>query len=395
VPIEKGIAIGYWKPTRVISGSWWVRRKVAGKKTIKLVLGVADDYGDADGIKVLDYAQAQRKAIAWERDLTERPTGRGYTVEDAFTDWFVDYESRTRSSVSLSEQKHKNNLIIGVLGKYKISELTLESINKWKADIVRSGRLVRGKKNTRKEIIPDSDIDSREIKRRRQATANRMLATLKAALNFAWNNDKVSCNPIWRKVKPYKGADQARVRYLTVQESVRLINSCQPDFKKLAHAAILTGCRWGELRNLLVSDFSASSRTILIRHTKGGKDRQVPLTDEGYTFFNELSVRRKQSELLFLRKDNTAWGAQDQKRPIKLACEKAGIEPAIGFHILRHTYGSILAQQGVPMAVISKAMGHSDSRMTERNYAHIGPSYVADTIRKKLPVFFGDQEKKL
>ena len=72
---------------------------------------------------------------------------------------------------------------------------------------------------------------------------------------------------------------------------------------------------------------------------------------------------------------------------MKLACEAAKIEPAIGFHILRHTYGSLLARQGTPLQVIAEAMGHADSRMTEKHYAHLHPSFVADTIRANLPEF--------
>lgn len=389
-PIEPGIAIGYWKPLRPRAGSWWVRKKIAGQNPSKSVLGVADDYADADGKKVLDYGQAQRKAIAWERGVTENPASRSYTVADAVDDWFSDYESRSRSLVSVKEQRHKNNVIIATLGSYKVADLTIEILNNWKAGIVKSGRTVRSKIGGRKEISAESNADPRESKRRRQATANRQLSTIKAALNFAWDNDKISSNPIWRKVKPYKGADQARVRHLTIDESIRLINACPSDFRQLVHAAILTGCRWGELRMMLVGDFSASSKTILLRHTKANKDRQVPLTDEGCNFFKKLTLRRNQSELMFLRPDGSGWGIQDQKRPMRAACAAAKIEPAIGFHILRHTYGSLLAQQGASMAVIAKAMGHADSRMTERNYAHIGPSHVAETIRKKLPVFIDE-----
>ena len=41
--------------------------------------------------------------------------------------------------------------------------------------------------------------------------------------------------------------------------------------------------------------------------------------------------------------------------------------------------------RGVPMRVIAEAMGHGDTRMTEKHYAHLAPSYVAETIRAKLP----------
>ena len=37
------------------------------------------------------------------------------------------------------------------------------------------------------------------------------------------------------------------------------------------------------------------------------------------------------------------------------------------------------------MAVIAKQLGHADTRMTEKHYAHLAPNYVADTIRAKFP----------
>jgi integrase len=71
---------------------------------------------------------------------------------------------------------------------------------------------------------------------------------------------------------------------------------------------------------------------------------------------------------------------------MKEACEKAKIVPAIGFHILLHTYASRLAMKGVAMSAIAKQLGHSDTLMTEKNYAHLVPSYAADKIRAA----FGD-----
>jgi len=53
--------------------------------------------------------------------------------------------------------------------------------------------------------------------------------------------------------------------------------------------------------------------------------------------------------------------------------------------VLRHTHGSTLAMKGVPLPVIAKQLGHADTRMTERHYAHLSPSYVADTIRASFP----------
>jgi integrase len=39
------------------------------------------------------------------------------------------------------------------------------------------------------------------------------------------------------------------------------------------------------------------------------------------------------------------------------ACARAGIVPPVGFHVLRHTHGSLLAIRVVPMAVIARQLG--------------------------------------
>jgi integrase len=74
-----------------------------------------------------------------------------------------------------------------------------------------------------------------------------------------------------------------------------------------------------------------------------------------------------------------------RSRPMGDACRRAKIKPVISFHVLRHTHGSTLAMRGVPMGVIAEQLGHADTRMTEKHYAHLSPSYVADTIRAHFP----------
>jgi acyl dehydratase len=46
-----------------------------------------------------------------------------------------------------------------------------------------------------------------------------------------------------------------------------------------------------------------------------------------------------------------------------------------------HTHASRLAIKGVASAVIAAQLGHSDTRMTERHYAHLAPSYIGETVR--------------
>jgi site-specific recombinase XerD len=63
------------------------------------------------------------------------------------------------------------------------------------------------------------------------------------------------------------------------------------------------------------------------------------------------------------------------KWPLERALRKAGIARdvgRIGWHDLRHTYGSHLAIRGVPIKVIQELMGHASIEMTLK-YAHLSP----------------------
>ncbi|MEI7608699.1 MAG: tyrosine-type recombinase/integrase [Rhodospirillaceae bacterium] len=65
--------------------------------------------------------------------------------------------------------------------------------------------------------------------------------------------------------------------------------------------------------------------------------------------------------------------------PVKAACEVAKLE-ALTFHELRHSYASRLVMAGAPLAVVAAQLGHSDTRMVEKHYGHLAPSYIADTV---------------
>jgi integrase len=63
------------------------------------------------------------------------------------------------------------------------------------------------------------------------------------------------------------------------------------------------------------------------------------------------------------------------------AVRRAKITPSISFHGLRHTYASLSIMNGVPLPVVAENLGHADTRMCERHYGHLAPSYKRDVIR--------------
>ena len=96
-----------------------------------------------------------------------------------------------------------------------------------------------------------------------------------------------------------------------------------------------------------------------------------------------------------MKDDGTAWKPAHQARPMKEACKRAKIVPPVSFHVLRHTWASLAVMAGGPLLVVARNLGHSDTRMVEKHYGHLAPSYVADAIRAAAPKFGIKPERKV
>lgn len=384
--IHEGLAIGYRAGKR--GGTWWARRR-HGSRYVKIRLGIADDIQDADGAGVLSYRQAHRKALELsevEAAPDEKPTiASSYTVGDALDDYLkrLRLHGRSAAQTGIAADAH----VRPHFGDRPVEALTAREIQRWFENLATAPARIRGEARTR-----TIDPDDREGMRRRKASANRVLTILKAALNHAYNSGRVKSADAWRRVKPFRAVDAPKVRHLSEDECARLLNACDEDLRQLVRGALLTGCRFGELANMQASDYSAAAGAVLVRESKSGRPRHVPLTAEGQAFFEVLTAGKSGADLVFTRAGD-AWTKGLYTRPLRQACERAGIDPPASFHILRHSYGSLLAMRGVPLQVIAAAMGHADTRMTERHYAHLSPNFVADTIRAHLPSFGAEPSK--
>jgi integrase len=222
--------------------------------------------------------------------------------------------------------------------------------------------------------------------RKRQATANRILTILKAALNFAHDREYVASKDAWVNVKPFRQVDKAKVRFMTNVEVSALLNATEDDFRSLVRGALLTGCRYGELANLRVKHFDAKQEQVFIAESKNGESRHVELNGQGVELFQALTTGRSGEDRIFERSNGSHWKPSEQKRYIDRACKLAAIEQ-VTFHILRHTYASHLVSAGVPLLTVAHQLGHKDTRITAKHYAHLSRQHVRDSIRQHLPAF--------
>jgi len=216
-------------------------------------------------------------------------------------------------------------------------------------------------------------------KRARRATANRVWASLRASLNHAAREHRLS-DEAWRHVKPFPQVSSARLRFLSDDEALRLVNASGPDLRNLVTAALMTGMRYGELGRLRVEDFRADAGTVQVVISKSGKSRHVALSQEGREFFSRL-CQGKQSRDLMLTLDGREWRKAYQQRRFSEACKAARIEGA-SIHCLRHTYASRLIMRGASLSVVAAQLGHTSTAMVERHYGHLAPSHVSETVHR-------------
>ena len=372
--LVRGLAIGYRKGTSKTNPEWYVRRYLDGEY-LKETLGRPDDYEPADGHFVLTWAQVLKKTLT-DDDLQVTLASKRLSVGELL-ELYLDHrraKSRSEYSVGLDEGKLRAH-VIPKLGDEQVAEISTEALARWRDALVSTVLKSTGDQT--------DETERREAKRRAQATTDRVWRIFKAMLNYAYNTGRVPSDHVWRKLKPYRNVDRPRDRFLSVEECRRLLNACRPDFRALVRGALLTGLRFGEITQLKVSDYADA--VLVVPAGKPGKSRRLPLTSEGVEFFDEATTGKVGTELVFTRADGKAWIQHDQQRPMQAACEAAKIEPRATFHTLRHTYGSLLVNQGGSLNVISKALGHADTRMTQRVYAHLQEDVMRKELEKSLP----------
>lgn len=133
-----------------------------------------------------------------------------------------------------------------------------------------------------------------------------------------------------------------------------------------------------------MADFDADSGTLFVAESKSGKPRHIPLPAGGIDLFRSLVTDRARPRHIFVKDDGEPWGPSSYNRPWKSLLARAEL-PDLTLHELRHTYASTMVRNGAPLMVVAHALGHADTRMCEKHYAPLAPSYVADTIRRLAP----------
>jgi integrase len=387
--VQDGLSLGYRRGKR--GGTWTARAHDIEHGYRFEPLGKANDLAENAG---MSFQQAQDAARGWYGQLASIDAGDlapgCYTVAQAMADYITDSQLQKRRT---TEQKKDDRaqiisdaFIIPALGHIELTKLTHGKVKAWRDALANAAPRKRTKPG-KEQAYRTFDANDPDALRRRQATANRILTVLKAALNHAHTERRIVSKTAWEAVKPFRNVDVAKVRFLSAKELKTFVPSCDPDFQRLVKGALMTGARYGELTvPLCVEHFDASDGTIFIAKSKNGEARHVHLNDEGIAFFAEVTDGRSAKERIFLKSNGNAWRKSEQKRPMDEACKSAKVA-GVTFHILRHTYASHALMNRMPLEVLQKQLGHKDLRITMRHYAHLCSDYKQEQVRAHAPSF--------
>ena len=242
-----------------------------------------------------------------------------------------------------------------------------------------------------KDITPRlvEDFKAEQAKTLKPSSVNAYLKVLKAMFTLAvkWGNVRENSLKGGGLLK----VDTVEPPHLSAEESNRLLDACREDRNLYTFTAIglNTGMRVGEIVNLTWADVDLRRGIVKVRpkakaegvkawRVKTGDLRDIPVND---VLADVLArhPRHISSPYVLHHLDGTPYTEGVMWWMLRRAGTRAGLSIRAHPHLLRHTFGTHLAANGVDVVAIQRLMGHTDVKMTMR-YLHAAPDRMKGAV---------------
>lgn len=331
--------------------------------------------------EVLNRAQEREKAAQEAAEAAKLKTVRQYADGVFMPTKEATFSENARASYRMFLDRH----ILPVLGDVLLTEVTPAMITKLLVDFQRAGYA--------------------------HATAVKLYNILNGVFEMAFLDDSIPMNPMLkvRRPAPRKGEQpkEESDKALTVKELAQVLSCVAQEplkWQAYINLAADSGARRGELCGLWWSDIDWKSGAVTIRRNlqytatagvyetspKNGKTRVVDIGPETLALLRQL--REEQAATCFSKYVFTQDGAVEPMHPqsptryFKKFGERYGIKD-FHPHKLRHSSASIAITNGADVVSVSERLGHSDTAVTLRMYAHANEESIrraGQTVRDAL-----------
>ncbi|HQI05165.1 MAG TPA: site-specific integrase [bacterium] len=158
---------------------------------------------------------------------------------------------------------------------------------------------------------------------------------------------------------------------LSEEEIIKLFKQVS----NIKHKAILYliysgGLRLSEVVNLKITDIDSKRNLILIRESKGKKDRTTLLSQALLELLRDYYREYKPENYLFEGQKGGQYSVRSVQNIFRMALSKSGIKKHATVHTLRHSFATHLLERGTDLRYIQELLGHANSKTTEI-YTHI------------------------
>jgi len=345
---------------RKIKSSWWIDFRFNGQRHRK-----RSPENSMAGAKAYE-ATCRGKLTRGEPIIPtiEKPK-KIITFEKFAKTWLDVY---VKNNNRLSEQQHKEGCLrlylIPYFGKYPLDQISNLDIENFKAKMMKT------------KLSADS--------------INHFLSTLSTCLKTAVEWEVIKNIPRIKRLR----VTPSKFDYLTEEEADKILAQTDGQIKEMIFFCLKTGVRFGELIALDWNDIDFQEKQITIRRsivrgimgsTKSNKIRYIPMINS----VSDMLIKRTKSHGFVFTRHKTHFTQHYSCKKLYQACRKAGLRK-IGWHKLRHTFASHLAQRGVDLYSIKELLGHA-SIITTMRYAHLCPS----TLRASMNVLEPNHAKQI
>jgi integrase/recombinase XerD len=162
------------------------------------------------------------------------------------------------------------------------------------------------------------------------------------------------------------------------KEEVKTILNAHSNIKHKMMLSLIYSCglRCGELLALKPLHIDSKRNIVLLKNSKGQKDRIVPLSPFILEMLREYyKLFRPKNYLFEGQKPGESYSEKSLQSVLKQALQKAKIKKPVTLHWLRHSYATHLLESGTDLRYIQELLGHSSSKTTEI-YTHVSTKSI-------------------
>jgi integrase len=358
------VKVQHWK------GAWWVVVHHAGRRKTKRI-------GDRE--TALRVAQGIRERLA-RTDLQLTPSETTPTLRTYVDNWLKTAKVTLKASTVDFYNGHLALHILPALGSRQVGSLR-------RADC--------------RELVTTC-----RAKGLKATTVRGIARTLSTILTQAVEDELLQANPALRLGRYLRSADDPEpvIDPFTRDEAAHVVAVARqrfPEWYPWLLCGLRTGMRAGELLALQRGDFNWQRRFVQVQRNlvrgvlttpKNHQRRRVDLSHQLTAALrlwrrrqraSWLAVGRPFPEWVFSSVTGTALDESNVRKGLNRILDGAGVRRR-GPHQTRHTFASLLLQEGAPITYVSQQLGHRDPSITLRVYAHWLPDASSATLVNRL-----------